>query len=129
MILIPQGESRKLNNHCSPKGKRRFLGFGPARLNHYLEIQRSTSGFRKSLENTRSLPSHSIDGQVVSLLANGERVTELEMAHDVEADGIGLYRTEFLYLRRLSIDLKHFSKFFQRVLTMLNGFQTYLHDS
>jgi len=32
-------------------------------LNHYHEIQRITSGFRRALEGTRHLPSHSIDGK------------------------------------------------------------------
>jgi len=68
-------------------------------LDHYHEVQRITSGFRKSLELARELPSRSIDGELISLQANAEREDELKLAVELGADGIGLYRTEFLYLR------------------------------
>jgi len=68
-------------------------------LDHYHEIQRITSGFRKALESARQLPSRSIDGEVIELLANAEREDELNQALEFGADGIGLYRTEFLFLR------------------------------
>lgn len=68
-------------------------------LDHYHEIQRITSGFRKSLETARKLPSHSIDGETIILQANAEREDELGLAVDLKVDGIGLFRTEFLYLR------------------------------
>jgi len=68
-------------------------------LDHYHEVQRITSGFRKSLELARELPSRSIDGELISLQANAEREDELKLAIELGADGVGLYRTEFLYLR------------------------------
>jgi len=68
-------------------------------LDHYHEIQRITSGFRKSLENVRQLPPRSIDGEEIELLANAEREDELNLAVELGANGIGLYRTEFLFLR------------------------------
>ncbi len=68
-------------------------------LDHYHQVQRITSGFRKSLENVRKLPSHSIDGEVIILQANAEREDEFKLANELGAQGVGLYRTEFLYLR------------------------------
>ena len=68
-------------------------------LDHYHDVQRITSGFRKSLESTRQLPSHSIDGENIILQANAEREDELALAVELGAEGIGLFRTEFLYLR------------------------------
>ena len=94
-ILLKEGETLVLDGRLGVV----YADPDDAFLNHYHDIQRVTSGFRKSLENTRRLPSHSIDGQVVSLLANGERQIELAKAQEVDAEGIGLYRTEFLYLR------------------------------
>lgn len=73
-------------------------------LDHYHEFQRITSGFRKSLELARELPSRSIDGELISLQANAEREDELKLAVELGADGIGLYRTEFLYLRGAAPD-------------------------
>ena len=66
---------------------------------HYQQVQRDTKRFRLSLEAVREEPATSIDGGKISLQANAERREELEQARDLGATGIGLYRTEFLYLR------------------------------
>ena len=66
---------------------------------HYHEVQRITRRFRKNLEAIRDLPATSLDGQAISLQANAERPLELEQATKDGAAGIGLYRTEFLYLQ------------------------------
>ena len=73
-------------------------------LDHYHQVQRDTVRFRKSLEKVRELPCHSIDGESISLQANGERQEELLQAIDLCVTGIGLYRTEFLYLRGMASD-------------------------
>jgi len=66
---------------------------------HYHQVQRDTRRFRESLQAIRDLPATSIDGQSISLQANAERPEELAEAKELGAAGIGLYRTEFLYLR------------------------------
>jgi phosphotransferase system enzyme I (PtsI) len=66
---------------------------------HYQQVQRDTRRFKNSLEAIRSLPAVSIDGQRISLQANAERPAELQLARGDGASGIGLYRTEFLYLQ------------------------------
>jgi phosphotransferase system enzyme I (PtsI) len=66
---------------------------------HYHEVQRITRRFKKSLEAIRDLPATSLDGQPISLQANAERTSELQLAREQGASGIGLYRTEFLYLQ------------------------------
>jgi phosphotransferase system enzyme I (PtsI) len=73
-------------------------------LDHYHQVQRDTVRFRKSLEKVRELPCHSIDGESISLQANGERQEDLLQAVDLGATGIGLYRTEFLHLRGMASD-------------------------
>ena len=50
------------------------------------------------LETLRELPADTIDGTHVSLYANIEFPHEAESCLDRGAEGIGLYRTEFLYL-------------------------------
>jgi phosphotransferase system enzyme I (PtsI) len=52
----------------------------------------------------RELPCHSIDGESISLQANGERREDLLQAIDLGVTGIGLYRTEFLHLRGMAPD-------------------------
>ncbi|MBT8060075.1 MAG: phosphoenolpyruvate--protein phosphotransferase [Gammaproteobacteria bacterium] len=65
---------------------------------HYQQVQRDTRRFRQSLEAVRELPATSLDGSPISLQANAERGEELGQALEHGAAGIGLYRTEFLYL-------------------------------
>jgi len=71
-------------------------------LEHYHQVQRDTTRFRQSLEKVRDRPCHSSDGEVINLLGNGERSEELQQALELGATGIGLYRTEFLYLRGMA---------------------------
>jgi phosphotransferase system enzyme I (PtsI) len=66
---------------------------------HYREVQRETRRFRESLEAIRERPATSLDGQEISLQANAERAEEIRQALESNASEIGLYRTEFLYLR------------------------------
>jgi phosphotransferase system enzyme I (PtsI) len=73
-------------------------------LDHYHQVQRDTVRFRKSLEKVRDLPCHSIDGESISLQANGERREDLLQAIDLGVTGIGLYRTEFLHLHGTDSD-------------------------
>jgi phosphotransferase system enzyme I (PtsI) len=65
---------------------------------HYHEVQAETRRFREALESIREQSAVSLDGQGVALLANAEREAELLQAVRSGADGVGLYRTEFLYL-------------------------------
>lgn len=90
-------------------------------LEHYHQVQRDTARFRKSLEQVRDLPSHSIDGEVVLLHGNGERSEELEQALELGASSIGLYRTEFLYLRGMAPDEETQLAEYSAALTALKG--------
>jgi phosphotransferase system enzyme I (PtsI) len=50
------------------------------------------------LEEIRDLPAETVDGARINLQANIEFPREVQACLDRGADGIGLYRTEFLYL-------------------------------
>ena len=54
----------------------------------------------KDLEALRDLPAITLDGAMVDISANIELPEEVESAIHHGAHGIGLYRTEFLYLGR-----------------------------
>ncbi|WP_437567367.1 phosphoenolpyruvate--protein phosphotransferase [Sorangium sp. So ce542] len=56
----------------------------------------------KELSESRHRAAESKDGVKVSLRANVELPAEAILARDQGADGIGLYRTEFLYIDRSS---------------------------
>jgi phosphotransferase system enzyme I (PtsI) len=66
----------------------------------YLGLQRQFGNFAKRLNELRDLPGESRDGVQTLLLGNIE--FPQESAHCIErgADGVGLYRTEFLYLNK-----------------------------
>ncbi len=57
----------------------------------------------KKLLSDRERPAVTADGERITLLSNIEFPAEAAMALDYGAEGIGLYRTEFLYLNRTSL--------------------------
>ncbi len=59
-----------------------------------LELERS------KLKRLKSAKSATLDGEEISLQANIELPEDVAQVRDVDADGIGLFRTEFLFLNR-----------------------------
>lgn len=64
-----------------------------------LEIERYTS-FTTGLLKFKDLPAVSIDGHSIMLSANIESHEEVDSVIEHGAEGIGLYRTEFIYIGR-----------------------------
>jgi len=54
---------------------------------------------RKQLRRLRREPSKTLDGVDIRLYANAESREDVAEAHSIGAAGIGLYRTEFLFLQ------------------------------
>ncbi len=79
-------------------------------LEVYLEKQRQYDYEINELLRLKDLPALTLDVQKVSLLANVELLKEIDLALKYGAEGIGLYRTEFLYLNRhdLPSEEEHF---------------------
>lgn len=73
-------------------------------IEHYHDIERITSRFRKSLDEIRRKPALTLDGEAILLQANAEREDEIRLASELDADGVGLYRTEFLFMRGAAPD-------------------------
>jgi len=55
---------------------------------------------RQELRKLKDLPSVTVDGHRVELAANIGKLEDLEKALDNGAEGIGLFRTEFMYMDR-----------------------------
>ncbi|MCC5797247.1 MAG: phosphoenolpyruvate--protein phosphotransferase [Methylophaga sp.] len=55
-----------------------------------------------SLSRYKSQPTKTRDGKAITLLANAELPEDITTISNAGAQGIGLYRTEFLYMNRLS---------------------------
>jgi len=69
-------------------------------LQQYHRLQESYRAFQKSLEELRHLPATTPDGHQITLAANIEIPQELNEIFAHGAEGVGLYRTEFLYMNR-----------------------------
>jgi len=59
------------------------------------------------LRETRDLPTETTDGKRIRLLANIEFPREIPHVIEYGAEGIGLYRTEFLVLTRKALPTEH----------------------
>jgi phosphotransferase system enzyme I (PtsI) len=90
-------------------------------LEHFEKLRRETVRFRQSLEEVRERPSQSLDGEQIQLLANAERGDEIQLALEHGAEGIGLFRTEFLYLRGEAPDEDTQLRAYREALEMLDG--------
>jgi phosphotransferase system enzyme I (PtsI) len=67
-------------------------------LFRYGKIQKQRRGFEERLQNASKLPAVTLDGVNVVLRANIEKVDETALVRENSASGVGLFRTEFLYL-------------------------------
>ena len=69
-------------------------------LNDYKKKQKEVKKYYVSLEKLKDSPAKSMDGIDITLMANIELPGDFDRVRDVGADGVGLYRTEFLYMNR-----------------------------
>lgn len=76
------------------------LGACEATLHHYRKIRADMLRHRRSLQRLVKIPAVTRSDDLVTLQANVELPSELEAVHAVGADGIGLLRTEFMFLNR-----------------------------
>lgn len=67
-------------------------------IDRYRARQRQYRAFEAQLAELRDLPAVTTDGTRITLVANIELAAEARFALDSGAEGIGLYRTEFLFL-------------------------------
>lgn len=67
-------------------------------LFRYGQIQRQKRTHEQRLIEASSLPSVTLDGVHLTLRANVEKPDEAALVKSHHAEGVGLYRTEFLYL-------------------------------
>ncbi|MFZ1218686.1 MAG: phosphoenolpyruvate--protein phosphotransferase [Chthoniobacterales bacterium] len=75
----------------------------PETLWHYGELEHRRSLVAEQLTGLRETKSTTRDGRHIVLSANIELPDEVEAAPRNGAEGIGLYRTEFLYLNRTTL--------------------------
>ncbi|MFJ7950054.1 phosphoenolpyruvate--protein phosphotransferase [Lysinibacillus sp. NPDC096418] len=69
-------------------------------LNEYMEKQKKSEEERQLLDQYRSLESVSADGHHIEIAGNIGKPEDVDMILENGGDGIGLFRTEFLYMDR-----------------------------
>jgi phosphotransferase system enzyme I (PtsI) len=75
----------------------------PEALTHYAEIESRRAKVTAKLKELRETTSTTRDGRHIVLSANIELPEDVEAVAANGAEGIGLYRTEFLYLNRTTL--------------------------
>ncbi len=66
----------------------------------YQKRQQEYSAYKEDAAKASHLPTETVDGVPVRIMANIELPEEIEQIKKYGADGIGLFRTEFMYLSR-----------------------------
>lgn len=75
----------------------------PETLAHYAEIESRRAKVTARLKELRETTSTTRDGRHIVLSANIELPEEVDAVEANGAEGVGLYRTEFLYLNRTTL--------------------------
>lgn len=83
-------------------GKRGVLIVDPDQAieKEYRQRKRKIRQLKQELDSLRQADSKSQDGRTIHLLANIELTADVKAATRASAEGIGLYRTEFLFMNR-----------------------------
>jgi phosphotransferase system enzyme I (PtsI) len=66
----------------------------------YRSYQREQARSADEMQRLRNAPTLTSDGIQIHLYANAERPADVAHAHSLGVSGVGLYRTEFLFLQR-----------------------------
>lgn len=67
-------------------------------LFRYGKIQAAKRTLETRLLEANRQPAVTLDGEQVTIMANIEKVDEVRLVQEYSADGVGLFRTEYLYL-------------------------------
>lgn len=91
-------------------------------LSYYEKRQREVKRYYTSLGRIKNAATETLDGVSVELMANIELSKDFDTVRDVGAKGVGLYRTEFLYMNREAPpdEEEHFETYI-KVLDALRG--------
>lgn len=67
---------------------------------HFRRRKREIARYAAARRRLRTAPAVSLDGQLIGLQVNVELPKDIETARAMRVDGVGLYRTESLYMNR-----------------------------
>jgi phosphotransferase system enzyme I (PtsI) len=93
----------------------------PAELSEYRSRQREYQEQQAALLKMRHVPTVTRDGRSIQLLANIDLPNEIDQAIDWNVSGVGLYRSEFLYMKMspaLPAEMDHIAVYREMVAKM-----------
>ncbi len=91
-------------------------------IEYYREQQQEDISYYSDLSSLKEEPARTTDGVDIQLMANIELPRDFDTVREVGANGVGLYRTEFLYMNRETPpDEEEHYETYLKVLDKLNG--------
>ena len=91
-------------------------------LKHYRNRQYDEKQWRIELDKLKHVPAVTIDNKPIQLMCNVELPVDIEAANREATEGVGLYRTEFLFMNRSDTpDEEEQYKCYLDVLNRLQG--------
>ncbi len=75
----------------------------PSQIAKYRKEEEKFLFYKKGLETLKTLPAQTLDGREIELGVNIAGSEEIDMALKDGAEGVGLFRTEYLYMNRTTL--------------------------
>ena len=94
MTTIKEGEEIIIDGE---KGEL-FISPTPEIIAEYKEMREQFLAEKEALKNLKNLPATTIDGRTVKIQGNIGKPEDVDAVIEAGAEGIGLYRTEFLFM-------------------------------
>ena len=99
-----------------------LAGMDENTIKEYRQIQREQKDARRKLGSLKNISAKTKDGQRISLQANIELAEDISALKKSGADGVGLYRTEFLYIDRdIPADEAEQLSAYRKIIRVLKG--------
>ena len=99
-----------------------LAGMDEATIKEYRHIQREQKDAQRKLGSLKNISAKTKDGKRISLQANIELSEDISALKKSGADGVGLYRTEFLYIdREAPADEAEQLNAYRKIIRVLKG--------
>ncbi len=91
-------------------------------LSHYRQIQQAQIAEEQDLNQLIDRPAVTLDGATIQLMANIESPTDIARINALGVDGVGLFRTEYLFMNRKDLpDEAEQFEVYKAATTLLQG--------
>ena len=91
-------------------------------LSHYRQVQHAQIQEEQRLAELIDCDARTLDGAAIKLLANIESPNDIARLHTIGADGVGLFRSEYLFMNRKdSPDESEQFNFYKAAVAAMNG--------